>query len=121
MHAFMKDLFKYTKSDIIIKWSMILTIFLILANLIGISIIFFSLPPFIPLYNQLPWGNDRLGHNFEIFLPILIISFLSFGNLLLINTFYEKSPLIVQVLAVTTFMLSVLTTIFIFQTIQLIR
>lgn len=116
----MKDLFKYAKADKIIKWCMVLSGLIILSEIIYVAFYYFSLPPFLPIFNQLPWGEERLGTRIEIFLPLFItVSFFIF-NFFLLNQLYEKMPLISRMLAITTFLISIISFIFTFQTLHLI-
>src|SRR6266496_1061063 len=69
---FMKELFKYAKIDKIIRLSLQISVVLLLCAFIYSVFSYFSLPPLLPLFNQLPWGEERLGQRFEIFLPSLI-------------------------------------------------
>jgi len=116
----MKEFFKYAKSDKIIKWSMITSFILILTQLIYIAFFYFRLPPFLPLFNQLPWGEERLGAKIEIFLPtVIVLSFLLF-NFFLLNQLYEKMPLVSRILGITSLLISALSLIFVSQTLYLI-
>jgi len=116
----MRDLFKFLKSDKIIKWSFVISCLLLLASVISIIIFYFSLPPFLPIFNQLPWGEERLGGKIEIFLPIIItFSFLVF-NFFLLNQVYEKMPLVARILGITTLLMSALSLIFTIQTLKIV-
>ena len=110
----MKNLFKYVKTDKIIKWSFQLSTVLLLCQIIYTAFSYFSLPPLVPLFNQLPWGEDRLGQKYEIFIPCALTLLFLVGNLLLINTLYEKLPLLSRLLSITTFLIATLSFIFFF-------
>lgn len=116
----MNGLFKLVKGDKIIKWGISITIILIVFEVVYISLFYFSLPPIIPLFNQMPWGENRLGAKPAIFLPLLItISFLLL-NFFLITRLYEKIPLASRILSITTLLITLLSFIFIFQTLRII-
>lgn len=116
----MKDLFRYIKSDKIVKWCIILGGILLLSEATYILFFYFSLPPFLPIFNQLPWGEERLGRKIEIFLPsIITISFFVF-NLFLLNQLYEKMPLVSRILGITTLLIVIISFIFTLQTLHLI-
>ncbi len=51
----MKGLTRHIKSDKIIRWSVSLSAIILLGETIYALLFFFSLPPFLPLYNQMPW------------------------------------------------------------------
>ncbi|MBI5122726.1 hypothetical protein HZA75_02590 [Candidatus Roizmanbacteria bacterium] len=116
----MKEIFKYVKTDKIIKWSVQISIGILLIEIIYSTISFFFLPPLVPLFNQLPWGEERLGAKWGIFYPSLIVFLFLAGNLLLLNSLYEKMPLVARVLSVTTLLISILSFIFIVQTLHII-
>lgn len=107
-------------SDKIVKQSSIITV-LILLVLTGASVFFyFRLPPFIPLYNQLPWGFDRLSDKIGIFIPVVMAFGFSFLNILISAFIYEKMPLIARIVQASSFLIALLTLIFIARTIQLV-
>jgi len=116
----MKDLFKYAKTDKIIRMSLQASGALIFGEIVYTLVVFFSLPPLVPLFNQLPWGEERLGQRFEIFFPALIALLFLFINLLVLNKLYERLPLISRILGITTLLISVLSFIFIIQTLHII-
>jgi hypothetical protein len=107
-------------SDKIIRLSSIFTIALLLA-LTALSVYyFFKLPPFIPLYNQLPWGVERLSESIGIFLPLAISVGFFVINLIVSSKTYEKMPLLSRILSITSLLISLLTFIFIARTVQLV-
>ena len=63
--------------------------------LLGIRYIIFSyihLPPFLPLYNKLPWGYERLGEKSDIFIPIILSFAFLIGNIYSILMFTLQFP-----------------------------
>ncbi|MCL5438694.1 MAG: hypothetical protein M1268_01755 [Patescibacteria group bacterium] len=116
----MNDFFKKAFADRIIFASFFGTILFIFLT---IAIIFFSyqkMPPFIPLFNQMPWGEERLGTKLEILIPISI-AFIFLGiNFTLSNTIYQKMPLIGRLIFATGFLVSFLVFLFIIRTVQII-
>lgn len=116
----MKNLFKYVKSDKIIKGSFQLSTILLLSQIVYTAFSYFSLPPIVPLFNQLPWGEARLGQKYEIFIPCMLALLVLISNLFLINALYEKLPLLSRILSITTLLVSILSFIFIFQTLRII-
>jgi len=93
---------------------------IVLASLIFILFYYNSLPPFIPIFNQLPWGEQRLGVTITIFLPILFAFLIFLFNLFLSSLAYKKIPLVSRMIAATTLSISVLVFIFMVRTIQLV-
>ncbi|HBB76792.1 MAG: hypothetical protein A2186_01330 [Candidatus Levybacteria bacterium RIFOXYA1_FULL_41_10] len=94
-------------------------IVLIIAFLYGV-LSFRSLPPIIPLFNQLPWGEQRFSPSIGIFLPVGIALGITIFNFVFSSVIYKTIPLISRMLAVTTFLISILTLLFTIRTIQLV-
>ena len=107
-------------SDKIIRYGTFLSMAIILFALIYIGIIYRQLPPVIPLYNQMPWGQDRLGTKPEFFILPAVALFILIGNSFLSSILYVRMPLVARSLAITCLLVSLLAGIFIFRTIQLL-
>lgn len=116
----MKKLFKYANTDKIIKFSLQISGFLLFAQIVYTAFSYLSLPPLVPLFNQLPWGEERLGQKFEIFIPGILTLLFLIGNLLIVNALYERMPLLSRILSITTLLVSVLSCIFTLQTLTII-
>ena len=116
----MKEAFNLVKSDKIIRWSMTLSFALLIVHAGYLAFFYFSLPPVVPLFNQLTWGAARLGAKFEIMLPFMITAIFFIFNYFLLAKLYKTMPLVSRILSITTLLASVLTLIFIIRTIQLI-
>lgn len=116
----MKKIFKYIKTDKIIRLSMSISVILLVMETLYIGIFFLSLPQFLPLFNQLPWGEGRLGSRLEIFLPVLVTFFFLIFNFFLLNKLYEHMPLMSRILSITTVLITALSVIFTIQTLQII-
>jgi hypothetical protein len=116
----MKELFKHIKTDKIVKWGIILASSLLILQTLYLLLSYTSLPPYLPLYNQMPWGESRLGSKIEIFLPIIItVAFISV-NIFFIVRLYTRMPLASRILSITTLLITVLSCIFITRTLLLI-
>ena len=113
MVLFMKKFFKSLQKDSVINWSFWATISIVAISLISIGIAYTNLPPFIPLYNQRPWGYARLGKTYELFIPPLVIFCLLLLNSFLGLRLTEKSPLLARFLFITILCLALFTCIFI--------
>lgn len=116
----MKKLFSKIKADKITLWGCIASILLIFLNGLYIGLSYSSLPPFVPLFNQMPWGEARLGTREQIFMPLIIVVVITIGNFLLASLLYEKIPLISRILSITTVLVSFFALLFAVRTIQLI-
>lgn len=91
--------------------------------LISITMLLFSythLPPLIPLFNQFPWGDARLGSPLQLFIPCILGFMILIINLFLANFVYLKHPLLSRILSLSTFLCTFFVLLFTFQTLQLI-
>ena len=116
----MKELFSIIKNDKILSKFYIGSFIMMLLTLIYILFFYRNLPPVLPIFNQLPWGDQRLGNTLDIFIPDIIVFTIFTINLLLSGFFYSKTPLVSRMLSVTSFLISLLTFLFIFRTIQIV-
>lgn len=119
-NSLMKDFFKDIRSDKTITLAFFINEFSVIASIIFILISYGHLPPFVPIFNQLPWGERRLGATITIFIPVLIAI-----SILVINIFtsaltYKKTPLISRMLSAVSLLVGILTFLFIVKTITLI-
>lgn len=68
----MRKFFKNITADKLTYRGFIIS-FLTLILSIGFILIFYQkLPPYIPIFNQLPWGEARITTTPGIFIPIII-------------------------------------------------
>ncbi len=116
----MRKYFNSLKKDRLIFKLYIATFVLIAATVVYILINLGKLPPLIPVFNQMPWGEERLSSTFGIFIPSLITSVIFFVNIILSAVSYNTSPLISRLIAITSFLTALLTFLFIVRTTQLI-
>ena len=112
--------FKEIRSDKIISWGNIVTFIFILSSLLFIVLKFGILPPYVPIFNQLPWGEDRLGSTLMIFLPVAGVIIISLTNIFISSAIYTKSQIISRMLTIASILSSFLSFLFIARTIQLI-
>lgn len=117
---FMKKFFKTIQKDSILSWSFWTTILftLLMSAIIAASLT--TLPPFLPLYNQMPWGYARLGRSYELFLLPAGILAITIGNTLVGAKLVEKIPLLARFLFITMVVLAFFTFIFIIRIIFLV-
>ncbi|HYM65070.1 MAG TPA: hypothetical protein VES68_01120 [Candidatus Sulfotelmatobacter sp.] len=116
MKKFLTDI----KADKITSRGFIISFIVSLVTLTLIFIFYGSLPPVIPIFNQLPWGPQRLLPTIGIFIPMIIFGFLFLFNLVFSSVIYSKNPLIARFIVATTLLLSVINFLFIIRTIFLI-
>lgn len=120
MQKFMKDLFRDIKKDKMISISFLSNVLLIVIAIVYIFFSYKSLPPFVPVFNQLPWGEQRLGDTYAIFIPILTSILIFVINIFLCAFFYKKIPLISRMLAIFSLLTGILIFLFTIRTILLI-
>lgn len=116
----MKKFFNTLKKDKLILRLSIITIFLILLSVIYILINYSKLPPLLPIFNQLPWGEKRLSGTPGIFIPAISVGAILFFNFIISGFAYPRSPLISRLLIVTSFITALLNLLFTVRTILLI-
>ncbi len=116
----MNATFKQIKADKIIKWGMGLSVVILAMELAYILFFYFSLPQLIPLFNQMPWGESRLSGKIAIFLPVLIAVSFCLLNFSLLARLYERIPLISRMLSIASLLITLLSAILVFRTLQLI-
>lgn len=116
----MNDVSKLVKADKIIRWGMMLSFILLLLQAGFVALLYLKLPPIVPLFNQLPWGEERLGAKFELLLPVGITILFFIINYFLLRKLYIPMPLVSRIIGITTLLASLLSFIFIARTLQLI-
>lgn len=95
----MKKTFNILFSDNIIKVSFSASIFLLLVATLLIALLYQQLPPYIPFFNSLPWGTERLFSSIiVVFLPIIFLLVLFINNALSAY-FYERHALIARMIS----------------------
>lgn len=107
-------------ADKVINLGFSAAFFLTIIHTTILVIMYNKLPPVLPLYNQLPWGQPRLGTKNEFFLPLIIVLSLLVVNLLICENIYAKMPLVARILSQTSLLISFLALFFIIRTILLI-
>lgn len=103
-------------NDKIVKAGFQLSVLLFILTFSYTIFIYNKLPPLVPVFNQLPWGVQRLGERNMIFLPLVINISMFFINLVFSKFAYDKMPLVVRMLSVTSLFLGLTVIIFIFRT-----
>lgn len=114
----MKELFRGIKSDKILFRSSVFSLVIILLSLLNLVLYYKSLPPFIPLFNQMPWGEERIIQTVWIFIiPSIALAFLVI-NMVFANFIYKRIPLMARLFSITSFLISLLALLFIIRTIH---
>lgn len=120
MQLFMKEFFKDIIQDKTIISAFFINIFMIIASVIYILISYRNLPPFVPIFNQLPWGEQRLGVQIAIFIPVLVSLSILVINIFISTAIYRNIPLISRMLIAISLLTGILTFLFIVKTITLV-
>lgn len=105
--------FKELTNDKFILKSFLIAFCLVLASIISIAFYYPHFPPLVPIFNQMPWGNKRLGLTIYIFLPSLIAFFACIINVIFASLTYPRIPLVSRILASISVMVAVLNVILI--------
>ena len=74
---------------------------LILSNtimLVSFMLFFDRLPPLIPLFPSLPWGEDRLGELWMVFLILLAMDLFYFANTVIFSRMFGQNQLMRKIL-----------------------
>lgn len=109
--------FKEVLQDKLLLRASFLSFIIIIISLLSIIFYYQNLPPFIPLFNQMPWGEQRIAKTIWIFI-IPGVSILFFiVNLIFAKYVYKAAPLVARLFSFATFLISVLSFIFILRTI----
>lgn len=116
----MKGFFNNITQDKTIATAYSLNGFFMIAVIIFILFSYSALPPFIPIFNQLPWGEQRLGSTLTIFVPVLVALSISITNLFISVATYHKTPLVARMLAAISILTSILTFLFVAKTVAII-
>jgi hypothetical protein len=116
----MKEFFKDVFRDKTIVLAFFANAFLLITSNVYILISYGKLPPFVPIFNQLPWGEQRLGSTITVFVPILIALLIFAINIFASALIYKKNPLISRMLEAISLLITILTFLFVAKTTALI-
>lgn len=109
----MKEFIENIKKDKIIFYEVLASFSIFIITMIIIFLNFFNLPPYIPVFNQLPWGNSRLTKDIGIFIPSLVFLFIFIFNIFFAFLAYKKNnPLLGRIIASITILLSIMNFLF---------
>lgn len=113
----MKNFFNNIVADKLALRGFLISFLLMLLTFGYILINYSNLPPFIPVFNQLPWGNERLTTTLGIFISTIIFGLIFIFNIIFTSIVYNKSPLIARLVAAVTLILAVMNFLFIIKVI----
>lgn len=115
----MNEFFKPLDQDKVLTFGFLFSFACIVFAFVLLLIFYRNLPPVVPLFNQLPWGDDRLGLKIQTFIPLGIALFTLLLNLFLGCFFYKESPLASRILTMASFSVSFFVFIFIIRLLQI--
>lgn len=95
-------------NDKLVKICLMASFFLILLTTTITLVSKPFLPPYIPLFNSLPWGVDRLARPDFIYLIPLSLGVFFVLNTFICMTFYGKNALMSRILSFNSLVLSLL-------------
>ena len=113
----MRNLINNITADRLAFRGFVISILLTLSTVLYIVINYTNLPPLIPVFNQLPWGNNRLTPTVGIFIPIILFIVIFVFNVLFTSIVYSKNPLIARLVAAVTLILAMMNFLFIIRTV----
>jgi len=116
----MKEFFKSILGDKTITFAFLINIIFIIAAIGYILFSYGKLPPLIPIFNQMPWGERRLGATLTIFIPVTIAILILVVNIFTSASIYKQIPLISRMFAAVSLLIGILTFLFVIKTITLI-
>lgn len=116
----MKELLEDLRADSLIWRGTLLTIAILIISIVYTAFIYHLLPPVIPLFNQLPWGQERLAEKIGIILPVGFTLCAVIVNNVLATTLQKTLPLVGRLLIITSIILTILLMIFLIKTTLLI-
>ena len=107
--------------DKIILNEFVISFIVVLITIAIVLVNYKNLPPLIPIFNQLPWGNQRLVPTPGIFIPIALYFAVFIFNVFFSYTLYKKkNPLLGRIIAAVTLLIAVMNLIFIIRTVFLV-
>jgi hypothetical protein len=113
----MKRLINNIKADKLALRGFVISLLLTLFTVLYIVLNYQNLPPLIPIFNQLHWGNSRLVATSGIFIPVVIFTIIFIFNILFTSIVYSKNPLIARIVAAVTLILAMMNLLFIVRTV----
>lgn len=116
MNARIKKLF----ADTIVLASFIAVIIILIAYIIFLLLTFQKLPPVVPLFNQVPWGEGRLATKMQLFLPFGIASAIVIINTGIVLFFSSDTPLVTRLVSLTNVLVAIFALLLVIRTVLII-
>jgi hypothetical protein len=117
----MKEFINIVKRDRITFYIFLISFLIGVFALVLTLINYFRLPPYVPVFNQMPWGNERLVETPGIFIPLILFLIVFLINFAFASFLYSKnSPLLARIVASVTLTVSIINFMFIVKLLLLI-
>lgn len=117
----MKKFFKRFQQDKITYWGFIISFMFLIGSYAILVLVYNNLPPFLPLYNKMPWGYERIGKKNEIFIYLGLATLFFITNLIVVSNVYRKAALLARFLGITTLIIWFFVIIYVAQIVLLMR
>ena len=100
----MREKFKLMISDQFVRISLLLSFLFIVPSVAIVLLTYGNLPPLIPFYNSMPWGEERLASSsLAIFIPIILLIVVATNIFQAVFT-YKKYVLISRIVLFNSFL-----------------
>lgn len=100
----MKEKFSLLLSDKFARISLLLSFLFVIPLIVLIVFSYKNLPPLIPFFNSMPWGEERLyNSSVTIFLPLILIFVLAL-NIIQSVLVYKKYVIISRIVLFNCFL-----------------
>lgn len=113
----MKNFINNISSDKLAFRGFTISFALMLLTFIYTAINYPSLPPFVPIFNQLPWGANRITPTPGIFIPTVVFAFIFVFNVIFTSLTYSKNPLMARIVAAVTIIIALMNFLFVIRAI----
>lgn len=119
-HIFMNEHFKKLFMDKFVLLSCFGTLAFILFHGLFLLLFFQKLPPIVPLFNQMPWGEARFAPKIQVSIPLGVATVFLFMNLFVSAFLSLSHPLATRLLAATSFLIALFAFIIIIRTVLIV-
>lgn len=100
----MKEKFRILVDDQFTRISLLLSLLFIIPLIAIILFTFSNLPPYIPFFNSMPWGEERLfSSRVVIFLPAIVVLIFAL-NIFQATYVYKKYTLVSRIVMFNSFL-----------------
>ncbi len=105
MHHFINQL-KIFRDDNFLKWPVGLSLVCVLTSFLFLAFSWRKLPPLLPLFFSLPWGEEQLTQPKTLIFLLLGVLGLVILNYIFVLLFYSKTTYFSRMLSVSTVIIS---------------